>query len=372
MQLPSFANNSGSLGSYTVGDVENDLGSTYIALAPFIAAFLSIIIILTFFPIVQKKIESKNGIKPKAYFQFWASQPLILVLGMWTIVKNSYFNSNGNIDSNNNVHISVFFTLTIVVVIVMTLLLLPFISMLSLFDLNTPTQCCCYCKVFVRVSITFMSLATTTFFSMVFLISIPSIILIYYLHPVQTLARLPFVINSILYINSLGALLLYQLERCSHPCSHPCSAKTEESCDRECEQFKHCLSPFHKERAKVHNEYYREYRECTGEQLPRQCLKYTSCFMQPVATILVLIIVVLFIVILSDLLNMDRSQFTEKNEVELLFTLVPSAALLFGSVYNLDFFFKDVDILERKDKESKPNQATRLLKNTHRVLEESV
>ena len=98
--------------------------------------------------------------------------------------------------------------------------------------------------------------------------------------------------------------------------------------------------------------------------------------LQPPATIMVLMILVFFIVILSDLLNMDRSKFTDKNQVELLFTLVPSVALLFGSAYNLDFFFKDVDILkekEGKDKEGKgkePNESTRLLKNTRHVLEE--
>lgn len=103
---------------------------------------------------------------------------------------------------------------------------------------------------------------------------------------------------------------------------------------------------------------------------------------QPIVTILALILLIFFIVTLSDLLNMDRSKFTDK---ELLFTLVPTVALLFGSIYNYDFFFKDFHFLKdgkdesKKSKESEeskeceePEEATPLLRNTPHVLEESV
>ena len=63
---------------------------------------------------------------------------------------------------------------------------------------------------------------------------------------------------------------------------------------------------------------------------------------------MVLLAVVGFVLTLSDLINMDRSKFTNKDQMELLFTLVPTIALLFGSFYNLDFFFKN-----RKKKKSR-------------------
>ena len=309
------------------------------------------VIIFSIFPIEKIESDPKNGIKPKAYFQFWASQLLILGLGIWTIVKNFHGN-NFNFGS--------------ISIIGMPLMIPLFTICYSPIDLNTPTQWCCCCKGFCHVTVTFMSIAITTFFCIVFITSIPSIILIYYLHPVQTLARLPFVINSILYINSLLALLLYQLERCCYKCT-PKSELEDVKCCGSC-----CFSPLSKKRAEAHNEYY-DREDCQEKRKWKQCILLV---MQPIATTIVLLILILFIYVLSDLLNMDRSKFTEKNQVELLFTLVPSVALLFGSAYNLDFFFRDIlKEKEGKDKEGKskePNESTHLLINTQQVQEESV
>ena len=61
----------------------------------------------------------------------------------------------------------------------------------------------------------FTILYCTTFF----IILLPNIILIYNLYPTRTLLRLPLLINSVLYINTLTALLLFQCERLWFPCT---------------------------------------------------------------------------------------------------------------------------------------------------------
>lgn len=49
----------------------------------------------------------------------------------------------------------------------------------------------------------------------------------------------------------------------------------------------------------------------------------------------------LYAVIVSGLLSMDRSNFTDKTKVESLFTLVPTLLLLLFSIYNKNFFIAD-------------------------------
>ena len=132
-----------------------------------------------------------------------------------------------------------------------------------------------------------------------------------------------------------------------------------------------CRILAYKKMLKAHKEYYD--RECHGAD--GDMVKSCSILIQPAATILALIILILFIAILSDLLNMDRSKFTDKSQMELLFTLVPTVALLFGSLYKSDFFFKDFHFVkDGEDKEPKesegskkkseePNESTPLLRN---------
>ena len=330
--------------------------TSYIYLIPaFISPFLAIVAIFTILPHVQRKIESKNGKKPKAYFQFWASQFFILGLGIWTLVHNAHVQPTDD-DDDDLPLVGILLSMSLPGILIVT------ISPVFFTDMNTPTQCCCCCRGFFRIFVTYLAMVTTTFFFLVFIASIPSIIFIYYLYPVQTLVRLPFVINSVLYINSLGALLLYQLERCFYPCT-PRSVMHGKEISGCCNR---CKSPLREERLKAHHEYYRKYYN------ENKCAPLL-CHLQPLATAIVLVILILFIVILSDLLSMDRTKFTEKNEVEMLLTLVPTVALLFGSIYNKDFFFKDLDMLG-EDEELKrgntkeptakePNESTRLLIN---------
>jgi hypothetical protein len=351
LQLPHLGNNSGTLGSYYF---ENQ--RTYIILAPLIASFLSIVILATFSPIVQTRIESKGGKKPKAYFQFWASQVLIFGLGVWIVVKNSFRNSNGDILSGDNRENGIFFEILVPFLFV-TPLLVPYFS--KCINMNTPTQCCCCCKHSCHVVFTCGSIIMTTLFTTIFIASIPSIILIYYLYPIQTLIRLPFVINSILYLNSVSALLVYQVEKCFYQCTPRSEAPGEEGC-RRCTI---CVSPKHKERAVDHNKYYSNVPKCCEIDGWRDPQKIVQHFMQLVATLLLLVILMLFIIVLSDLLSMDRSNFTEKNQVDLLFLLVPTIALLFGSVYKLDFFFKGGAsfIFGDEEKSKEANEFTPLL-----------
>lgn len=331
-----------------------------------VACFLTIIIMITIFPLVKETIEARNGHKPKAYFQFWASQVIILALGIWIVVKNSVFNNNGiNTNVDNSAFVSV-----ILSQICLTGLMIPFylaVCQLTGIDISTPTQCCCCIKNLFHIILIIFSLMITSSFILIFISMIPSIIFIYYLYPVETLAHLPFVINSILYVNSLTALLLYQCERCFSPCTSP---ESDELNDKKC-CGRICVSSFQKERASAHYKYYHEYcKYGLHGKLPRQdrakfISKFISCSIEPLGTIIVLVVLVLFIVILSDLLNMDRSKFTDRNQMELLFTLVPTITLLFGSVYNLDFFFKDGS--KSKSEGDEPNQFTPLLINSRHI-----
>lgn len=335
----------------------------YIVMAPFVASFLSVVIIVTFFPIVQMKIESNAGKKPKAYFQFWASQVLILALGVWTVIRSSFYNSNGSIDSDDNPNNGMFFN-----VLIPSFLIAPLLVPYFLYrtDMNTPTQCCC-CKHFCHVGVTCLSIIITSFFISIFIVSIPSIILIYYLFPVQTLIRLPFVINSVLYVNSVSALLLFQVEKCFYQCT----PKSETPGEGSCKRCRICVSPQHKERAQDHNDYYAEYPKCCGIKDCHGLQNVIRHFMQLIATTLLLVILVLFIVMLSHLLSFDRSEFTDKNQVDLLFMLVPTVALLFGSIYKLDFFFKGgANFFSRENGKSKEHDDS-ILNATRCLLEES-
>lgn len=316
MQLPSIANESKTMASYAKSD----------SILPFYAIswlcvgfFLTVIVLITFFPYVEELVETTNKKKPKAYFQFWAIQCVSLGLGIWTVVHNSHVLSSYLMYAWLY---TVCFAVTLLAIIVI---------LTALADLNTPTQCCCSCIDFFQSAVTFLAILITTFFSFILIFSIPPIILIYYIHPIPTLARLPFVINSILYINTLTALLVYQLERLFFFCTPDRMADGGGLCTR-----KHLDVSVHEERFKNHKEYYHKYykeKKCAG----------LKAIMEPIVTIMLMIILMTFIVILSDLLNMDRTKFSETSQVELLFTLVPTLLLLVGSIYKRDFFFKDLE-----------------------------
>ena len=329
----------------------------YVVVTPLVASLLAFIFVAAMFPILKEQIETKNGNKPKAYFQFWASQVLILVLGLWTVIKNFAFNSNGFVKTNVDNYL--FFLASVQPSLMLSLptLLFPVLFSHS-YDISTPTQCCCCFKNVFHIIILCLSFLTTFLFLVIFISTVPSIILIYFLNPVQTLAHFPFTVNSILYVNSLMALLLYQFERC---CifKPPDSVVPQETC---CNRGSSLLQ---EERARTHHQYYHDYHvlAINSGNMKKNIRKYTSCVCAPIGTFIVLVCVVLFVIILSGLFSMDRSKFANKDEMELLFTLVPSVALLFGSIYNLNFFYKD-NYKKSESEEGRPSEVTPLLMNT--------
>ena len=118
-------------------------------------------VIITFFPIVQRKIESKNR---KSYFQFWASQCLFLGLAVWTLIKN---HSTEAFESVNNLKLA-YFTLMISGTFIPILMSVIVCIFLRCPDMNTPTQCCCCCRGLFRVTAMGLSILITTTFSLPF------------------------------------------------------------------------------------------------------------------------------------------------------------------------------------------------------------
>ena len=161
----------------------------------------------------------------------------------------------------------------------------------------------------------------------------------YYLYPAHTLIRMPFIINSILYTNSLLALLLFQCERL-------CFILVKFISER-----LNCIRCIKNEDDKFYDEYYNKIFKPSKEYAGCSCFKSVgpllTYYIQPLLTCGVLIILVMFIWVLSDLFRLHQDHFTDKNQVEALILLVPTLLLLFGSWLKLDVFF---DIEEPKSK----------------------
>ena len=222
---------------------------------------------LTFvlYPTIRKKIKSTDTKKrPKAFYQFWASNVVILALIVYTLVKN--------LDD----------------IMQMTTIISALFSLFNAAFYNgTIYRVCvkkgggrgrvaCTCSITLCMSCTFYtaSLALLLTAICLFLVLTPALIFIYYLHPTQTLIRLTFTINSILYTNSLLALLLYQCERSAYMCI-----------------YKLVLS------------------------------KHTC---QLFLTICILSALVSFIFVINDLFKLHQNHFTSKSDVETLILLVPT------------------------------------------------
>ena len=273
--------------------------------------------LFTLLPYIQGKIEPKKGKKTKVYFQFWASQFLCVGVGFWTIFKNSHQVSDMFTGS------MAYYNIPFLIMVVVTLII-HFANI----DFNTPTLCVCCGQGVFRIAVTILALAITSFFLLVVLMSIPSILLIYYLYPVQSLARLPFIVNVFLYVNSLTALLFCQFERLIF---HIRPKVVENSIMR-------CSSDLHRKRLQAHKNHYQGYKSTMGYGTITMWL---SLVLQPLGTFALLYFLMVYVVGLSDLLNVDRSKFTNKAEVESLFSLVPTTLLLLFSIYNKNYFIKD-------------------------------
>lgn len=200
--MPIFANQSESTGSYSIMDKQHHY--SYVIVVAVLACVLSVVALLAIYSVAKGKIETK---KNKAYFQFWASHIFFLGFTVYTTIDN--FNETSTT-------IKFYLLLGIIlwgIVIGSTITLLGFTA----FDLNTLVYCgcqrCMTCSHFFALWISIMSIL---YFTALFIFLIPNIILVYYLYPTRTLIRLPLLINSVLYINSLIALFIFQCERLAH------------------------------------------------------------------------------------------------------------------------------------------------------------
>ena len=252
-------------------------------------------VVLVLYPTIREKTKSTDTKKrPKAFYQFWASNVVILALTVDTLVNN-------NLDD----------IMLVTIIIIITSSLSSATKIYSIYNcymmLRGGRNTCAQYNIMSCILYTASLVLYSTAISL-FIVVTPALIFIFYLYPTHTLIRLPFIINSILYTNSLLALLLYQCERlvCCR-CYDVTIASDEEKARTDCKHI---------------------------------------C--QPIITICILPALVSFILVINDLFKLQQNHFTDKSEVETLILLVPTLLLLFGSWYRLDVFF---DIEKKKSKE---------------------
>ncbi len=342
----SFANNtSESTQSYSTADGNNFY---IIIIGVFIAGSLSNVALITVISVAKTKIESEKGKKPKGYFHFWAFHLFICGFALYTYFNNS-FNTTG---ATTTIFTTILFGLNAFSFV--TTLFLPCFG-INKIDLNTPTYClfCQCCLKLCHYIVIMYSVGTIFSFVSSLIILIPNIIFVYYLYPTRTLIRLPLLINTVLYINTVLAVLIFQCERCWYPCnvnkkpSDIISNKTETRCSSLCKSCcevlknNHELPPF-KKRIDDHNTFYSAYYK------EIDYLKIYTYWIHPIATLLVLILLLLGIKIISDLIILHH-QTSQDNQLELIITLVPTFLLLLGSWYKLDIFFIDEKEMSKKD-----------------------
>ena len=304
--------------------------------------------------------ESKGSRKPKAYFQFWAFHVFATSFVILTVIQNY--------DESNNVP---------------SLIMLAWVTVLGFgigifkknFDIETPTHFCRCCHSCSHCIVLWMSLCSSLFFISFALFSIPTIILVYYLYPARTLLRLPLLTNAILYINSLLALLLFQCERLfyHYTCIKNVEPKRMQSKEidensligllcgslREASRLylNHEDSPL-EQRAISHNKFYSSY------YTEENCLIDSMYLSSPMATMITLAILILFVIIIHDLTDLHISSVKDLN-LNLLLTLAPTLLLLFVSWYKFDIFYD----LKDEEEKSKKEILKEILKQEKLILE---
>ena len=219
------------------------------------------------------------------------------------------------------------------VFIILISLPLAFLCILFYFrtmELNVLCKFFCKCKCY-NYTVLFISLYILYTFTFLFLYIAPTIILIFYLYPVHTIIRLPFILNSILYTNSVLALLIYQCERCCYRCKfytlliNLCNLKflcfdlwifyktRFETC---CYRGKFCTLLNKIFRGDKDPFYEKLYRKLESDYQSKT-IRFGYIILQPVVTIVLLSTLMLFIIIVYGLLNMNLNQFTsDKSQVD--------------------------------------------------------
>ena len=335
-------------------------GKPVIIVACVIASFISIVVLITTYSVAKAKIESDGHKKPKKYFQFWAAHFFIIL----------FFTTIGFGDNDStitqNYFIIIFWTMGWCSISSMLILY----SSPALFDLNTPIYCCCRRWIkSCHCIILLFSTSTIVFFTTYFVALLPNIIFVYYLYPTRTLLRLPLLINSVLYINTLMAILIFQCERLLFPCAKKCGQPNKYCClnmekasiwrlcfcvnrnENYCTKFyerliNHPELPL-QQRIQNHDTYYSAYYT-DAQDRKKSVLLWCTYFIHPVAVLFLLVLLIFFIKIISDLIAFHLNSNLD-NPLELLLTLVPTLLLLFGSWYKLDLFYVEEEDVSKKD-----------------------
>lgn len=289
--------------------------ATFAIYLPFIAAY-------SLCPAIVGKIKpgKHDTRKPKVYYQFWSMHIVMTGLAVYTVIDTVLHSHNPGIDH--------FWTICIPTAIgCLVFSIVHCCSGYRRLDVRTPTGCCrCHalCIKCCPGLVKYLSLLTLLLFFSFSILLLPTVILVFYLDPLHTIIRLPFILNSILYTNSLLALLLYQCEKCCFAITRSCDKSKEENED----------NPYY-------SEFYMEYKQSKEDR----CTGAAKLLCPPIGIMITLVMLVLFIVMVSGLFELRLTDFRTNSEVQALILLVPTLLLLFGSWVKLDLFF---DIGEEK------------------------
>ena len=316
LQIPSFVNISNSAQSYSITDNNHAVIGVQDVVWIF-SLFVSTVLVTSMYPYVAEHLKTTK--KEKAYFQFWAFHAFIIGLGAYTITLNSHL---------FDVHVY-----SKVVCIGYVTVMPPMFIFLGSgrgIRLNTVAQFCCHNSKYYIMVVYIISVYVFMFFTCLFLTLTPTVYLIFYLYPIHTVIRVPFILNSALYTNSVVALLIYQSERFGYISTR---------WFREYKGYTDCKDLFYEK-------YYQVFK--SKSYWSKLCYFIGYIMISPLGSVILLVALIFFIITVHNLFEMNLSQFTDKSQVEMLFTLVPTLLLLFGSWYRLDLFFDEEEKSEKE------------------------
>lgn len=143
---------------------------------------LSLLGLVVVYSKAKIQTRSEGSKKPKAYFQFWAFHIFFIGFLLYTVVDN--FTHNESREINYTIG-----TVTLAWGIVIPVMIVLYIG-IGWFDVETPTYCfCCCCVRCSHCMVLLVSLVTFSLFISFSIITVPTLIFIYYLYPARTLAR---------------------------------------------------------------------------------------------------------------------------------------------------------------------------------------
>lgn len=254
--------------------------------------------------------------------------------------------------------------------------------------LNSPVKWFLCCKKCLNLFVIFTSVCTVSLFIITALEALPTIAFVYYLYPVRTLARLPFLANIVVITNTLIALLLFQCERCwlriiyrarrARKQNHQAQVQGGETygstgndtsrdnlsdeededidfdsagkkllderlciCDRLTDRLANCLTGYPTccmtkcplnyvdETLDNYEKFYLPYYS-TKDYKKRHKLTAWKYICQPLGTLIVLLLLIVFMYILYNLFHLDTKANSDLSEFLLV---VPSLVVMYGALF---------------------------------------